>query len=226
MGSKADNPTFTSGLDLHMSKGSANVKPSSRGRHYQVLPGDKIYQAMEIEQGFMRPAILHGFGTSAKQRLPTRLAELAQFGRLPLAAALFGTVDWQPQCYIIMFSLLLGCGFMRRFHRPRSPISKWCRCLVCGAKNYSREPVPCPCQAAELKFGLPTAFTTPKDWQTKIKEDVFDVVQCAQRIYTGDAASESGVSLERPQKWAKWVFSLEEVWQDDAPCRNDPHCAL
>ena len=29
--------------------------------------------------------------------------------------------------YIIIFSLLLGCGFMRRFHRPRSPISKWCR---------------------------------------------------------------------------------------------------
>ena len=37
----------------------------------KVLPGDKIYQAMEIEQGFMRPAILHGFGTSAKQRLPS-----------------------------------------------------------------------------------------------------------------------------------------------------------
>ena len=53
----------------------------------KVLPGDKIYQAMEIEQGFMRPAILHGFGTSAKQRLPSRLAELAQFGWLPLAAA-------------------------------------------------------------------------------------------------------------------------------------------
>jgi hypothetical protein len=33
----------------------------------KVLPGDKIYQAMEIEQGFMRPAILHGFGKSAKQ---------------------------------------------------------------------------------------------------------------------------------------------------------------
>ena len=25
------------------------------------VPGDKIYQAMEIEQGFTRPAILHGF---------------------------------------------------------------------------------------------------------------------------------------------------------------------
>ena len=63
----------------------------------KVLPGDKIYQAMEIEPSFMRPAILHGFGTRAKQRLPSRLEELAQFGWLPLAAALFGTADWQPQ---------------------------------------------------------------------------------------------------------------------------------
>jgi len=30
----------------------------------RVLPGDKMYQAMEIEPEFMRPAILHGFGTN------------------------------------------------------------------------------------------------------------------------------------------------------------------
>ena len=57
-----------------------------------MLPGDKMYQAMEIEPEFMRPAILHGFGTSAKKRLPVRPAELAQCGWMPLAAALFGTV--------------------------------------------------------------------------------------------------------------------------------------
>ena len=121
MVSKADNPTFTSGLDLHMSKGSANVKPSSRRRHYQVLPGDKIYQAMEIKQGFMRPAILHGFGTSAKQRLPTRLAELAQFGWLPLAAALFGTVDWQPQWLHHNFLPVIGLRVHAKI--PPSPLS-------------------------------------------------------------------------------------------------------
>ena len=124
----------------------------------------------------------------------------------------------------IIFSLLLGCGCMRRFRHPRSPITLlglWERRASLGSQCRALA------QAAELKFGLPTAFTTPEDWQTKIKEDVFDVVQCAQRIYTGDAASESGVSLERPQKWAKWVFSLEEVWQDDAPMpERTPHCAL
>ena len=46
-------------------------------------------------------------------------------------------------------------------------------------------------QAAELSFGLPAAFSTPEDWQTGIKGHVFDVVQCAQRIYTGAAASTS-----------------------------------
>ena len=32
----------------------------------RVLPGDKVYQAMEIEPEFMRPAILHGFGTNTR----------------------------------------------------------------------------------------------------------------------------------------------------------------
>ena len=55
----------------------------------RVLPGDKIYQAMEIEPHYMRPVILHGFGTNAKKRMPGSLADLAQYGWLPLAAALF-----------------------------------------------------------------------------------------------------------------------------------------
>ena len=35
-----------------------------------MLPGDKIFQAMEIEQAFMRPVIVHGFGAGAN-RIPT-----------------------------------------------------------------------------------------------------------------------------------------------------------
>ena len=114
----------------------------------KVLPGDKIYQAMEIERGFMRPAILHGFGTSAKQRLPSRLAELAQFGWLPLAAALFGTVDWQPQWLTTIFSLSSAYEFMRRSHLPRSPISKPWHCLACGSEEllWEASAVPSPTQ--------------------------------------------------------------------------------
>jgi hypothetical protein len=63
----------------------------------KVLPGDKMYQAMEIEPDFMRPVILHGFGTSAKKRLPGHLADLASHGWMPLAAALYGSAEWKPQ---------------------------------------------------------------------------------------------------------------------------------
>ena len=46
----------------------------------RVLPGDKMYQGMEIEPHYMRPVILHGFGTNAKKRMPSSLADLAQYG--------------------------------------------------------------------------------------------------------------------------------------------------
>ena len=76
---------------------------------------------MEIEQDFMRPAILHGFGTSAKQRLPSRLAELAKFGWLPLAAALFDTVDWQPQWLHHNFLPVIGLRVHAKI--PPTPLS-------------------------------------------------------------------------------------------------------
>ena len=50
----------------------------------RVLPGDKMHQAMEIEPGFMRPVILHGFGTNAKRRLSASLTDLAQHRWLPI----------------------------------------------------------------------------------------------------------------------------------------------
>ena len=52
---------------------------------------------MEIEPDFMRPVILHCFGTSAKKRLPSHLADLASHGWMPLAAAFYGSAEWKPQ---------------------------------------------------------------------------------------------------------------------------------
>ena len=83
-------------------------------------------------------------------------------------------------------------------------------------------------QAAQLDFGLPIAFDALDTWHTDIKGYTFDIVQCAQQIYTGTAASESQTSLDRPRKWAQWVFSLEEVWQEDVPMQDRPlmvHCS-
>ena len=76
-------------------------------------------------------------------------------------------------------------------------------------------------QEADLSFGLPAAFRIPEDWQTEIKGHVFDAVQCAQRIYTGAAASTSMVSIDRPEKWA-------QIWQEDSPMPDRPltvHCS-
>ena len=76
---------------------------------------------MEIEPEFMRPAILHGFGTNAKKRLPGRLTELAHFGWMPLAAALFGTVKWLPQWMHHNFLPVIGLRVHAKV--PPSPLT-------------------------------------------------------------------------------------------------------
>ena len=85
-------------------------------------------------------------------------------------------------------------------------------------------------QAAELTFGLPIVFRSPEDWKAELKGEVFDLVQCSQRIYMGDAANTSQalqVVLDRPKKWAQWIFSMGNVWQEDSPhAGSTPHSAL
>ena len=86
-------------------------------------------------------------------------------------------------------------------------------------------------QAAELTFGLPIVFRSPEDWKAELKGEVFDLVQCSQRIYMGDAANTSQalqVVLDRPKKWAQWIFSMCNVWQEDSPMPDRPltvHCS-
>ena len=198
------------------------------GCYHTSAPRRKIYQAMEIEPEFMRPAILHGFGTSAKKRLPVRLAELAQYGWMPLAAALFGTVKWQPQ-WLHNFLPVIGL----RVHAKVPPPSLTDRQLVALLGLWERREhrgLQCRAlvQAAQLDFGLPTVFDALGTWHTEIKGYTFDIVHCAQQIYTGTETSDSQVSLDRPRKWAQWVFSLEEVWQEDVPMQDRPlmvHCS-
>ena len=125
----------------------------------KVLPGDKIYQAMEIEPSFMRPAILHGFGTRAKQRLPSRLEELAQFGWLPLAAALFGTADWQPQWLHHNFLPVIGLRVHAKI--PPSPLSYQQTVALLGsvgAKSCNGNPVPGPHPGSGAHFWSPNSF--------------------------------------------------------------------
>ena len=196
----------------------------------RVLPGDKMYQAMEIEPEFMRPAILHGFGTNAKKRLPGRLTELAHYGWMPLAAALFGTLKWQPQWLHHNFLPVIGLRVHAKV--PPSPLTD--RQLVALLGLWERKAdrgLQCRAllQAVQLDFGLPTAFAAVGTWHTEVKGHTFDVVHCAQQMYTGMASSESQAMLDRPRKWAQWVFfSLEELWEDDSPMQDRPlmlHCS-
>ena len=50
-------------------------------------------------------------------------------------------------------------------------------------------------QAAVLAFALLTAFRAPEEWTTSGKGEVFDLVQCSQRIYMGEAANTSQAPL-------------------------------
>ena len=62
----------------------------------RVLPGDSIFQATHIIPGYMRPAVVHGYG-GAKVDLPTSLPALSAMGWTTLGASLVGTIGSLPQ---------------------------------------------------------------------------------------------------------------------------------
>lgn len=104
----------------------------------------------------MRPVILHGFGTNAKRRMPGSLAELAQFGWLPMPAALFGTREWQPQWLHPNFLPVIGLRLHAKV--PPVPLTQAQLTLLCSLWHRTEQSASsCPSlqQAAPLEFGLP-----------------------------------------------------------------------
>ena len=195
----------------------------------RVLPGDKMYQAMAIEPHYMRPVILHGFGTSAKKRMPSSLADLAQFGWLPLVAALFGTQEWKPQWLHHNFLPVVGL----RLHAKVPPplLSQAQLILLCGLWQRKEQSEPsCTSlqQAALLKFGLPLPFREMAKWEVTVNEQALDVGEVSKQNYIGRQPEAAlPVALQGSAEWASWVLSLSEVWQDDAPMQDRPlevHC--
>ena len=196
----------------------------------RVLPGDKMYQAMEIEPHYMRPVILHGFGTNAKKRMPSSLADLAQYGWLPLAAALFGTQEWKPQWLHHNFLPVVGLRLHAKV--PPPPLSQAQLILLCGLWQRKEQPEPsCTSlqQAAPLKFGLPLPFREMAKWDVTVNEQTIDVGELSKQNYIGRTpAAALPAALKGSDEWASWVFSLSEVWQDDAPMQDRPlevHCS-
>ena len=229
------NPTFISGPGPPMSKGPCQHLVSSQARFaIKVLPGDKIYQAMEIEPGFMRPAILHGFGTRAKQRLPSRLEELAQFGWLPLAAALFGTAEWQPQWLHHNFLPVIGLRVHAKIPSVPAVVSAASGVTgIVGTKtcHWKLRAGPLP-RLLYSHLASQTAFSRTRGVDNSSERRSFRsraVFPSGSIRVRQPARHKLRISLvDRPKKWAQWLFSMNSLWQEDSPMPDRPltvHCS-
>ena len=68
----------------------------------------------------------------------------------------------------------------------------------------------------------------PEVWPITASDHTFDVVKLAQQIYCGCLAKETHMPLPRSRRWAEWIFSLEDVWKEDADMSDRPlvvHCS-
>ena len=60
-------------------------------------------------------------------------------------------------------------------------------------------------------------------WEITVNEQAIDVGELSKQNYIGrQPEAAMPAALKGSVDWASWVFSLEEVWQDDAQCKTDP----
>ena len=195
----------------------------------RVLPGDKMYQAMTIERKFMRPALLHGFGTSAKKQLPQSLVELAPEGWLPLAAALFGTQEWQPQWLHHNFLPVLGLRLHAKV--PPTPLTQDQLLLLCSLwQREGERGRNCTAlqQALTLIFGIPTPFKGIETWERTVHDQTVDILAYAKQAYLGPDVPPLPAPFRTYDDWASWVLSFVDIWQDDETMGESPleaHCS-
>ena len=181
----------------------------------RVLPGDKMYQAMTIESHFMRSAVLHGFGTSAKRRLPQSLIDLASEGWIPLAVAFFGTRKWQPQWMHHNFLPVLGL-------RLHSKVAPWHREGERGRQCAALQ------QATTLIFGVPTPFQKIDTWERTVQDSTVDVLAYARQAYLGPDVPPLPSPCQTYDEWTAWVLALDDIWHDDETMDERPlevHCS-
>ena len=195
----------------------------------RVLPGDKMYQAMAIEPKFMRPAILHGFGTSAKKQLPQSLVELAPEGWLLLAAAIFGTKDWKPQW--LHHNFLPVPGLRLHSKVTPTPLTQDQLLLLCSLWQRDAERgLNCRAlqQASTLIFGVPSPFRGIETWERTVQDQTVDILDYARQAYLGPTVPLVPAPFRTPDDWAAWVLSFDDIWQDDAAMEESPlevHCS-
>ena len=83
-----------------------------------------MFQAQRIVDGKCRPVILHGYG-GAQKEMPTSLAALAQFGWIPMAAAMVGSASssplWTGQDWRPILGTSVDTRILPPFVRERKP---------------------------------------------------------------------------------------------------------
>ena len=66
-------------------------------------------------------------------------------------------------------------------------------------------------------------------WEITVSKQPIDVGELSKQRYIGrQPEAEMPATLKDSVDWASWVFSLAEVWQDDAPMQDRPlevHCS-
>ena len=188
-----------------------------------------MYQAMTIEHNFMRPAILHGFGTSAKRQLPQSLINLASEGWIPLAAALFGTRKWQPQWMHHNFLPVLGLRLHSRV--APTPLTQDQLLLLCSLWHREGERGrQCAAlqQATTLIFGVPTPFQKIEAWERTVQDCTVDVLAYAKQAYLGSDVPPLLSDFRSYDQWTAWVLALDYIWHDDDMMDESPlevHCS-
>ena len=115
---------------------------------------------------------------------------------------------------------------------PPPPLSQAQLILLCGLWQRKEQPEPSYAslqQAAPLKFGLPLPFREMAKWDVTVNEQAIDVGEVSKQNYIGRTpAAALPAALKGSDEWASWVFSLSEIWQDDAPMQDRPlevHCS-
>ena len=145
------------------------------------LPGDKMFQATHVVDGFQRPCVLHGYG-GAKSSMPTSLPVLAGCGWTVLAAALLGTTAKPPLWTQDGFRPVIGTTIDTKI--VPSPISgkeeslllsRWwpareasqARCLTTFLQGYEIKHSP---SQAHVLTGLSAVATAPNAILSLLKD--------------------------------------------------------
>ena len=147
---------------------------------------------------------------------------------MPLAAALFGTMKWQPQWLHHNFLPVIGLRVHAKV--PPSPLTDGHLVALLGL--WERKRIEDSSVGPFYRQYSSTLVFRPhsQQWAHGRRKSRLhlDIVHCAQQMYTGTASSDSQAMLDRSRKWAQWVFFTGGTLARRLPMQDRPlmlHCS-